>query len=221
MCARRFKMMLRSQHILIRSIHKVARGFIYYKRHNFLTHYWRRSTFIIRSFVYDIDLKLGRSPSFNHKTICQGSGNIIIHDNVSFGFWLGGAPDSPILIQPRDATSTIEIGKGTVIMQGCEFIARQRITIGEKCRIGPRSIIYDTDFHDTHPDKRDQSGKIIPVSIGNNVWFGTHVIVLKGVTIGQDAVIGAGCVVHKDVPDGSIVIGNPMQIVGSVYTAHE
>lgn len=171
--------------------------------------------------MYGVNLKLGKSLAFNYKTVCQGSGNIIIHDNVSFGYWMGGALDSSILIQPRDPNAIIEIGKHTFIMQGGEIIARQRITIGEKCRIGPRSIIYDTDFHDKHPERRDHSGKIIPVSIGNNVWFGSNVIVLKGVTIGQDAVIGAGCVVNKDVPNGSIVIGNPMHIVGSVYTDNE
>ncbi len=142
-----------------------------------------------------------------------------ISNDVNFGYHLGGFLSNPTMIQPRYKNASIYIGNKTFIMQGCEFIACEEIVIGENCRIGSGSIIYDSDFHGIAPEKRDQMGKTAPVKVGNNVWFGINVTVLKGVQIGNDVVVGASCVVTNDVPDGSIVVGNPMKIIGSVYSA--
>lgn len=89
--------------------------------------------------------------------------------------------------------------------------------LGEKCRIGSRCIILDSDFHGLRPQIRNTSGKVAEVIIGDNFWIGMGVMVLKGVEIGDDTVVGAGCVVTKNIPAGAIAVGNPMKIVGSVY----
>lgn len=75
----------------------------------------------------------------------------------------------------------------------------------------------DSDFHGIKPDERGSPGKSAPIIVENNVWFGIETLILKGVTIGNDAVIGARCIVTKDVPAGAVVVGNSMKTIGSVY----
>ena len=106
-------------------------------------------------------------------------------------------------------------------MNGCELIARNSIHIGENTRIGPQTLIYDSDFHEIDPSRRHEPGRTEGVVIADNVWVGSRAIILKGVHIGKDAVVAAGCVVSKDVPAGAIVAGNPMRVVGNVDQVEE
>jgi acetyltransferase-like isoleucine patch superfamily enzyme len=161
--------------------------------------------------------QLGRFVRIKHPLVFQGEGQLIISDHVTFGYELGGALNSPILLQPREAKAIIQIGKHAVVMNGSELISRSSITIGANCRIGPCTLIYDADFHGLSPAERDSTGKTAPVIIKDNVWIGSRVIILKGVIIEQDAVVAAGSVVTKSVPPGSIVAGNPAKKIGSVY----
>lgn len=88
---------------------------------------------------------------------------------------------------------------GTVI--GCF----SEITVGNHVRCGANTTITDGDWHQS--DKR--SGAHTPVIIEDNVWLGLSVIVLKGVTIGANSVIGAGSVVTQSIPSNVIAAGNP------------
>lgn len=160
---------------------------------------------------------IAQDVQFNRPVIFQGKGSVEIATGVSFGYLLAGASQLSILLQPRERRSVIAIGRGSRIMNGTEIIARTSIHIGAGCRIGARVLIIDADFHDLAPEARDTPGMSQPVCIADNVLMGIGAVVLKGVTIGRDAVVGAACVVTKDVPDGAIVAGNPMRIVGSVY----
>lgn len=159
----------------------------------------------------------GRGILVKHPTVFQGRGRLIVSDGVIFGFQKAGALKLPILLQPREAAATIRIGERTAVMNGSEVIARQAVTIGADCLIGPHTIIYDSDFHGLDPRQRLQSGETEPVVIGDNVWVGTRVMILKGVSIGRDCVIAAASVVTRDVPDGMIVGGNPARTIASVY----
>jgi len=159
----------------------------------------------------------GSNLQMNQPTIFQGKGDLYLNNGVILGYSIGGAPSLPILLQPREIYAQIIIGKESIIANGTEIIAREKVVLGEKCRIGARCIILDSDFHGLRPQERNTSGKVAKVIIGDNVWLGMGVMVLKGVVIGDDAVIGAGCVVTKSVPAGAIAVGNPMKIVGSVY----
>lgn len=103
----------------------------------------------------------------------------------------------------------IRIGNGTYLNRGTEIIAAAEITIGRDCKIARDVIIMDTDQHAL------PSGELVakPVRIEDRVWIGARAIILKGVTIGHDAVIGAGSVVTRDVPVGAIVGGVPARIL--------
>jgi acetyltransferase-like isoleucine patch superfamily enzyme len=105
----------------------------------------------------------------------------------------------------------IRIGNGTYLNRGTEIVAAQRVTLGRDCKIARDVLIMDTDQHGIH------GGEPIsrPVSVGNRVWIGARAIILKGVQIGDDAVVAAGAVVTRDVPSGAIVAGVPAKVMRS------
>ena len=99
------------------------------------------------------------------------------------------------------------------------IVSESAVTIGEYSNIGGGTKIYDTDFHSIRPDERlngDTNVKSAPVTIGKRVFIGGHCIILKGVTIGDGAVVGAGSVVTKDIPAGEIWAGNPAVFVKKI-----
>ncbi len=101
------------------------------------------------------------------------------------------------------------------------------LSIGDRVLIGHNSSIFDSDTHPMNARERHrQYLEIIttghpsdinlreePVTIEDDVWIGSHVVVLKGVTISRGAVIGAGSIVTEDVPPYSVVAGNPARVV--------
>jgi maltose O-acetyltransferase len=92
---------------------------------------------------------------------------------------------------------------------GCVLLDVAAIEIGDGCQIGPSVQILTAD-HPRDPEMRRrglESGK--PIRIGRNVWIGGGAIVLPGVTVGDDAIIGAGSVVTRNVAAGATVVGNP------------
>lgn len=111
---------------------------------------------------------------------------------------------------------SIHIGKQTLIDQGSAIMSQYKITIGDNCLIAPYSFIVDFNHSfakSTIPiNKQGYEGK--PITIGNDVWIGTHSVVLPGVTIGDGAVIGAGSIVTKNVAPYTIVAGNPAKLLG-------
>jgi maltose O-acetyltransferase len=96
-------------------------------------------------------------------------------------------------------------------------VATKSIVIGNGCQIGDLVAIYDTDFHEINPATRNNStGECAPVHIGNNVWLGSRVIVLKGVTIGDNSVVAAMSVVTKSLPTNCIAAGVPAKVVKAI-----
>ena len=85
------------------------------------------------------------------------------------------------------------------------------VAIGAECLIGTHVSIIDNAFHDVVDRQQVPAPK--PVVIGDNVWIGNRAIILPGVTIGDGAVVGAGSVVTRDVPDRTGVAGNPARVV--------
>ena len=92
---------------------------------------------------------------------------------------------------------------------GCVLLDVRPIRIGEKTQIGPGVQLYAADHPREAKDREAGFECGAPVTIGKNVWIGGHAIVLPGITIGDNAIIGAGSVVTRDVSANVTVVGNP------------
>lgn len=108
----------------------------------------------------------------------------------------------------------IVIGEKTYINRFTFLDAVESIKIGQDCGIGPGCYITDHD-HGLDPTLSPLQQPLIaqPTIIGDRVWIGANVTILKGVSIGDDAVVGAGSVVTKDIPVQAIAVGNPAKIL--------
>ena len=112
---------------------------------------------------------------------------------------------------------SITIGENVGI-SGCSISSQSSIKIGNNVLIGSGVLITDSDAHALNPVERlaGKPGASLPIIIEDDVFIGARAIVLKGITIGKGSVVGAGAVVTKDVPDFSVVAGNPAKVVGRV-----
>ncbi len=122
-----------------------------------------------------------------------------------------------------DYGNNIYFGNNCEVNMNCTFLDDNKIIIGDHALIAPNVQIY-TAYHPTSaaerfgPPKPDGTFEFCktqtePVVIGDHVWIGGGVIILPGVTIGNNVVIGAGSVVTKDIPDNVIAYGNPCKVV--------
>lgn len=125
--------------------------------------------------------------------------------------------------------SRIEIGDRCFLARGTTVLSSLSITIGDDVMIGGECYITDNDGHsidwrirrnDVMDKKRGfknwEPVEMAPVRIGNDVWIAPKCIILKGVTIGDAAVIAAGSVVTKDVPARTVVAGNPARVIRKI-----
>ncbi len=104
------------------------------------------------------------------------------------------------------------------IGHGCTFSSARLISIGDDCLISAGVRIHDNDGHSLDAAKRIAKQPIgpenvKPVTLEDGVWIGAGAVILKGVTVGRQAIVGAGAVVTHDVPAGSTVAGNPAREV--------
>lgn len=108
----------------------------------------------------------------------------------------------------------IYIGTQTYINRNTFLDASLSITIGQQCAIGPNCYITDHD-HGLEANLPPLEQPLIskPTCIGSRVWLGANVTILKGVTVGNDTVIGAGSVVTKDIPEGVVAVGVPAKVI--------
>ena len=111
-----------------------------------------------------------------------------------------------------------ESGMSNTVIQ-----CRQKVYIGQRVRIGNGSLIMDSDFHSLDWRERtffdnhaDEPVKTAPISIGDNVFIGTHSIICKGVNIGDHSIIAAGSVVVCDIPANEIWGGNPAKLIRKI-----
>ena len=105
----------------------------------------------------------------------------------------------------------VSIGSGTYANMNLTLIDDWKITIGKNVLFGP-NVTLCTTGHPIHPEHRLDGMYSFPITIGDNVWIGGNVMVLPGVTIGENSVIGAGSIVTKDIPANVIAFGVPCKV---------
>jgi acetyltransferase-like isoleucine patch superfamily enzyme len=169
-------------------------------------------------------VKMGRGCRFNGLPIVRlaPGARITLGNNVTinsrFDSNEAGMPHPTIFASLTD-DSQIDIGDGSGI-SGASIVARAGIRIGERVLVGAGACIWDTDFHPLDPairrEHQTRGARSAPVVIEDEVFIGARAILLKGVTIGRGAVIGAAALVAKDIAPGVIVAGNPARVIGSV-----
>ncbi|MET0871105.1 MAG: DapH/DapD/GlmU-related protein [Paeniglutamicibacter terrestris] len=130
---------------------------------------------------------------------------------------IGKPVDETVTLFPpfnADFGKNITLGQRIFINAGCKFQDQGGVVIGDDTLIG-HNVVIATLNHDLAPSRRADMHPA-PVLIGRNVWIGSNATILPGVSIGDDAVVAAACVVTKDVPAGAVVVGSPARVVRSV-----
>jgi maltose O-acetyltransferase len=147
--------------------------------------------------------------------LCDGAGRVSLGADISVGFY--PAPlmgDGAVRLQARGPEAVVAVGEGTSFSNNVQVIAEKSVSIGRRCLIGDAVLIFDSDFHHLSAEGRHTlPGAAAPVVLEDNVFVGSRAIILKGVTIGKDSVIGAGSVVVRSIPPGVIAAGNPAKVI--------
>jgi acetyltransferase-like isoleucine patch superfamily enzyme len=119
---------------------------------------------------------------------------------------------------PAPGRPELVIGDGTFVGHGCAFGVGRSVRVGRHCLFASFVHVQDMDGHPLDAARR-RAGEptppdaIAPVVIGDDVWVGTSALILKGVTVGDRAIVAAHAVVTKDVPPDTVVAGNPARVV--------
>lgn len=131
-----------------------------------------------------------------------------LHPNTRVRVGDGVLLSSGVRLHLRDPGARIEIGAGSFLNYRTEIVAHERVVLGRGCLLAWDVLVLDSDSHPV--DDRPQTA---PVVLGDRVWLGCRATVLKGVTIGDGAVVAAGSVVVRDVPARALVGGNPARVL--------
>ena len=149
--------------------------------------------------------QVGPWPRLFGRVMVKNHGQITIGERL---LMYGGTVRGELVTEPG---GTIEIGDQVFINYGVSISAHTLVKIGNRCQIGNYSLIMDNDYHQI--GDKTMLGHSRPIILEDDVWLGARVIILKGVTIGQGAVIGAGSVVTRDIPARSVAVGQPARVV--------
>ncbi|TMW72150.1 sugar O-acetyltransferase [Alteribacter natronophilus] len=129
--------------------------------------------------------------------------------------FLGSAGKNPFM-EPNirfDYGSNTHVGDNFFANFDCTILDVCEVRFGDNCMLGPAVQIY-TATHPLDPRERNSGEEYAkPISFGNNVWIGGSAVINPGVTVGDNAVIAAGAVVVKDVPENTVVGGNPARVI--------
>jgi acetyltransferase-like isoleucine patch superfamily enzyme len=106
----------------------------------------------------------------------------------------------------------LRMGDDVFLNSGVRIECHHQVTLGNHVGIAFGALIMDTDLHGIAGGPQ----RFLPVTIGSGSWIGARAIILPGVTIGTRCLVGAGSVVTKDVPDETLVVGNPARIVRTI-----
>jgi carbonic anhydrase/acetyltransferase-like protein (isoleucine patch superfamily) len=129
----------------------------------------------------------------------------------------GAALDRGVTLLTTNDAARIVIGAKCYVNRHTMFDASELLVVGEQTMIGPFCYLTDHD-HAIHPGSAPGDGPLVsaPTKVGARCWLGAHVSVLKGVTIGDGTVVGAGSVVTKSLPAGVVAAGAPVRIIRDI-----
>ncbi|MEI8349040.1 MAG: acyltransferase [Candidatus Omnitrophota bacterium] len=191
----------------------------FYRALYFFHVFLRESVVVLLKIIYfepmirAVCVKVGRNLRLEKLPYIVGNGSIELGDNVR----ISGRID--IGFNNRFGhTPQFIVGNNVFIGCLCGFAAAKKIEIGNNCYLASGVKIFDNDGHPLDPQKRRQGEPVSiedvqSVKLCDNVWVGTGGVILKGVTIGENSVVGAGSIITKDVPANTIVAGNPARII--------
>jgi acetyltransferase-like isoleucine patch superfamily enzyme len=131
--------------------------------------------------------------------------------SVRLGRWVWVGKGTKI----RCHEGEVQIGAKSVLGEDCTISAYQHVSIGEQCIVADRVMLIDFDHSVAEVERpiRVQGIYKRDVRVGNNVWIGYGAQILRGVTVGDNSIIGASAVVSKDVPANAVAAGIPARII--------
>jgi galactoside O-acetyltransferase len=174
---------------------------------------WRRVKLIWTCRLYGVELVLGQNVHFHHPVGVWGvGGKLVIEDGVWFGFFGGNRRLGPIYLQLRAPGAELRIGRGAWLMPADQIVCFDRITIGDGAMFGYGCSLIDSDVHDFSVKGEDRPGKSAPVKIGQGARICPETTILKGVTVGDHAVVGNKSVVQANLPARCVAAGNPARV---------
>jgi len=154
-------------------------------------------------------------PNKYHPLLLKGKGQISFGKNVQIG-----VISSPnfyshyTYLEAREEWSEIIIGENVVLNNAFSIESSLKVVIENNVLIGVNCSIIDNDGHNLAIDKRKIGDpETASVCIHQNVFLGSNVTILKGVTIGENSIIGNGSVVTKNIPENVIAVGNPARVI--------
>jgi acetyltransferase-like isoleucine patch superfamily enzyme len=167
-------------------------------------------------------LVVGRRATEREKLRADAGARVIrVSGEIHFGRFVLLGRDSCVGVFGDNPRALLSIGERTSIGARTRIDVGLQVTIGANCHVAPDCQLTDGDFHDI----LDETGAPLgprnkPLVIEDHVWIATRTIVLKGVRIGAGSIIGAGSVVTRDVPSGSLAAGNPARVIRTVAGWH-
>lgn len=145
------------------------------------------------------------TPKLRGKVFVNKFGAIKVGKNLS----IVGHPWAVQITSTKGANLTI--GNNVYVNAGVGIAANKEIVIGDNVKIGPRTSIFDSNYH--RMDSTDKGELTKRITIGNNVWIGADCTILPGVTIGDNSVIAAKSTVNKNVPNNVLAGGSPAKVI--------
>ena len=179
-------------------VRKIADGKLWYDTEEYLAHQAR-----VKDLVYDFNMsrpgEKDKREELMRKIFGEVGKDVFINQPLTLA-----------------VGSTVSIGDGTYINSGLVLIDDYRITIGKGCLLGT-GVTLCTTGHPIDPEERAKGCMYsFPITVKDGAWIGASAIVLPGITIGRYAVVGAGSVVTKDIPDYVVAAGNPCRVIREI-----
>lgn len=167
-----------------------------------------RSVFFVYWYKSYYGVSIGENVRIYSKIKITGFGKINIGDNVVFG--------SKTIIGTSNKNALVKIGSNSFVNGSIIYSAKQ-ILIGENCILSDCELM-DTSSHGIPPNRRNDSAfvKIDSITVEDNVWIGSKVIVLPGVSIGENSIIGVNSVVSKNIPQDVFAAGIPAKVIKQI-----